>query len=310
MWPRRATALFFPLNLCAGRVAPSQESDGGGLLGVRPASHCHNAAACSVAGRGSPWLTSRPSLGPCAAGVLLTVVESCVVVHPLLPNMASGAEGHGFFAGFGALQADADVIHMYDSASGTYVAHDSASMRPAAVFDVKHSDVCEVPPRPTPFMQGHSRVHSFHPSPHINSTSPYAGTDAGAWPHPLPPQPPGSVHRVQPQHMAFAHSSSPAGVLHPNAAQGARYYGALPFGSPPPPCLDPFQGQASDSQGGLSPRDAAVVLTEQVLYYTPRINVFQRNCQTIDNNNNQRDVSLGPEASARALSALVAEQLP
>ena len=149
MWPRRATALFFPPNLCAGRVAPSQESDGGGLLGVRPASHCHNAAACSVAGRGSPWLTSRPSLGPCAAGVLLTVVESCVVVHPLLPNMASGAEGHGFFAGFGALRADADVIHMYDSASGTYVAHDSASMRPAAVFDVKHSDVCEVP-RPTP----------------------------------------------------------------------------------------------------------------------------------------------------------------
>ena len=159
--------------------------------------------------------------------------------------MASGAEGHGFFAGFGALRADADVIHMYDTSLGTFVAHDSASMRPAAVFDVKHSDVCEVPPRPTPFMQGHSRVHSFHPSPHINSTSPYAGTDAGAWPHPLPPQPPGSVHRVQPQHMAFAHSSSPAGVLHPNAAQGARYYGARPFGSPPPPCLDPFQGHSA-----------------------------------------------------------------
>ena len=194
----------------------------------------------------------------CAAGVLLLVVESCVVVHPLLPNMASGDEGHGFFAGFGALRADSDVIHMYDPSRGTFVAHDSSSMRPAPVFDVKHSDVLEVP-RPTPFVQCQSRGHSFcsHSSPHISSTSAYTGMDVGAWPHPLPPQPPGSVQR--PQHMSCAHSSHPAGFTLPDAAQGALLHRASPFGFAPP-SFDPFQCQSAFNErvgvrglGGLLP---------------------------------------------------------
>ena len=163
---------------------------------MRPASHCHNCGLYCSWSRSSMAHASLSPRSLCAAGVLLLVVESCVVVHPLLPNMASGAEGHGFFAGFGALRADSDVIHMYDPSRGTFVAHDSSSMRPAPVFDVKHSDVCEVP-RPTPFVQCQSRGHSFcsHSSPHISSTSASTGMDVGAWPHPLPPQPPGSVQR-------------------------------------------------------------------------------------------------------------------
>ena len=47
---------------------------------------------------------------------LYFLVLRCILGLPLwLPNMASGAEGHGFFAGLGELRAqkaEPDVIHM------------------------------------------------------------------------------------------------------------------------------------------------------------------------------------------------------